>query len=140
MSQSSNKAERIRSLALFRAASDEAVDHLSSAIDEVSIDAGTTVINQGRRHSEGYAVSEGTAEVLVDGEVVAEIGAGEMFGELALLDGAPASATVRAKTAMSLMVIPNNHFDQIMDDNPAMVKEIAKELAGRLRAMDERAL
>lgn len=139
MADGSPKIDRIKNLPLFKAANAQALEHLASAIDEVNVVAGQVIINQGRRHNEGYAVASGTAEVLVDDAIVAEIGEGEMFGELALLDGAAASATVRAKTDMSLMVIPHNRFDQIMDDNPGMVKEIAKELAGRLRAMDQRA-
>ena len=47
------------------------------------------------------------------------------------------SATVRAKTEMKVLLIPYNRFDQVMDENPAMVKGIARELARRLRAMDE---
>jgi CRP-like cAMP-binding protein len=128
------KATRIQAISFFRDADKKALEHLESAADEVNVPAGHTLIAQGHMHNEGMIVEQGTAEVVIDGNVVAEIGEGQIIGELALLAPGPATATVRAKSDMTLLVIPFNRFDQIMDDNPAMVKAIAQELAGRLRA------
>lgn len=132
------KATRIQALSFFRQADKKALEHLESAADEVNVPAGHTLIEQGHIHNDGMIVEQGTAEVVIDGSVVAEIGEGQIIGELALLARGPATATVRAKTDMTLLVIPFNRFDQIMDDNPAMVKGIAHDLAARLRAMDAR--
>lgn len=130
------KMARIHGLPLFRSAGPKALEHIASAAEEVTIKAGQILITQDHLHNEGLIIERGTAEVLVDGEVVAEIPEGEMIGELALFDRGPASATVRAKTEMDVLLIPYNRFDQILDENPAMVKSVAKELARRLRAMD----
>ena len=132
------KGARIQAIGLFRNATKKALDHLESAADEVTVSAGSTLIEQGHNHNEVLIIESGTAEVFVDGEAVAEIPAGEMLGELAALDPGPASATVRAKTDLELLVIPINRFAQILDDNPDMVRELAKELAARLRAADAR--
>ena len=130
------KVARIHGLPLFRDADKKALGHLASAVDEVTIDAGHTLISQGHNHTEGFVIEQGQAEVVVDGEVVAEIPAGEMIGELGMFIRGPASATVRAKTDMTVLVLPYNRVDQILEENPAMVLGVAKELAGRLRAMD----
>lgn len=132
------KVARIQAISFFRNADKKALEHLESAADEVTVPAGHILIEQGHHHNEGMIVENGTAEVLLDGAVVAEIAEGEVIGELAMLDRGPATATVRAKTGMTLLVIPFNRFDQIMEDNPAMVKAIAHDLAIRLRAMDAR--
>ncbi len=132
------KVARIKAISFFRDADRKALEHLESAADEVSVPAGHVLIEQGHNHNEGLIVEAGTAEVVIDGNAVAEIGAGEIIGELALLARGPATATVKAKTDMTLLVIPFNRFDQIMNDNPAMVKGIARDLAARLRAMDAR--
>ena len=132
------KIERIGKLPLFASAGRAALATVAEAADEVSVAAGHVLITQGHRHGEGFVIEQGTAEVEIDGEVVAEIPEGEMIGELGLLDPGPATATVRAKTDLTLLVIPANRFDQIMDQNPDMVKAIARELATRLRAMDAR--
>lgn len=132
------KVARIGTLALFANADRKSLATLASVADEVMVEAGHTLITQGHHHGEGFVIERGTAVVEVDGEVVAEIPEGEMIGELGLLDPGPASATVKAKTDMTVLVIPSNRFDQIMDENPAMVKAVARELAARLRAMDAR--
>ena len=75
--------------------------------------------------------------VLIDGDVVAEIGEGEVVGELALFTHNPvATATVVAKTDVVAYAIPYNRFDQILDENPQLTKAIAKQLASRLVSMD----
>ena len=85
-----------------------------------------------------YVIESGTAEVLIDGESVAEIPEGEMIGEIGLLVRGAASATVVAKTPMSLMVIPHQRFEQILGETPGLGIAIARELAQRLQATDAR--
>ncbi|MDH3678795.1 MAG: cyclic nucleotide-binding domain-containing protein [Acidimicrobiia bacterium] len=131
------KIARLKSVGLFAGADDTALRHLASAADEVHVAAGTVIISEGHHHSEGYIIAEGTASVLIDGEEVAEIGVNEVFGELGLFGGHPtASATVAAKTDVAAFVIPYNLFDQVLDDNPQLLKAIVRQLAERLRATD----
>jgi CRP-like cAMP-binding protein len=130
------KEARLLELPLFREADSRAIRHLASAADEASVPAGQTLIQQGRRHHEGFLIERGTAVVEVDGEKIAEIPAGEMVGEMGFFVRGPASATVKAKTEMELLVIPYNRFDQILDDNPRLLRAIANELAVRLVATD----
>ncbi len=132
------KGERIRKLSFFRNLDGKALDHLESAADEVTVSDGHVLIEQGKNHNEMLIIEAGGAEVLVDGEVVAAVPAGELLGELGLLDRGPATATVRAKGDTTLMVLPYNRCDQILEENPALVLEIARDLAARLRAMDAR--
>jgi len=132
------KVTRIQGLPMFKNADVLACKHVAAAADIVEVDAGQNLIVAGQLNHEAYVVESGTAVVLVNGEEVAEISEGEMIGELGLLDRGAATATVKTKTAMSLLVIPYNRFGQILDDNPSLVLEMAKELAQRLRAMDAR--
>ena len=132
------KIARLRTVALFADASTTALRHLASAADEISVKTGSNLIVQGRQHNEAYVITSGTVKVTVDGEEVAEIGDNELVGELSLFGHGPASATVTASSDVTALTIPNNRFDQIMDDNPALTKTIAKHLAGRLHAMDAR--
>ncbi len=131
------KIERLRGIPFFADADDQALEHLMSAADEVRVSAGQDLIDEGHHYGEGYVVVSGTIGVWVGGNEVAEIGPGELIGELALLTrDVVSSATVVAKTDVELLVIPYNRFDQILDDNPALVRAIATQLAHRLRAMD----
>jgi CRP-like cAMP-binding protein len=132
------KEARLLAVPLFAKADHAALRHLASAADEVSIEAGHTLIEQGHQNHEIYVIEEGMATVEIDGTEIAEITAGEFVGELGFFVQGPATATVRAKTAAELLVIPYNRFDQILDDNPSLVRAIAAELAARLHATDAR--
>ncbi len=135
--QSDAKIDRLRSIELFKHADKKALTHLASAADEATLSAGTRLLTEGHLHNEGYVIVSGSVEVTVGGDVVAEIPAGELIGELALLTAkSVASATVTATTETSVLVIPYNRFDEILDDNPALTKAIATQLANRLIKMD----
>lgn len=132
------KAERIKSVGLFAACGGKEIERLMSIIDTVDIGAGTELFREGRREHYAYVIESGTAEVLIDGKIIAEIPAGEMVGEVGLLSPGPASATVRAKTAMSLLAIPHQQFDTVLEDTPGLALAMARELAQRLHAIDQR--
>lgn len=132
------KIARLRSLELFKNADKKALEALGAAADEATIQPGTKLMSEGHLHNEGYVIVSGSVEVAVGGKVVAEIPAGELIGELALLTTkSVASATVTAKTETSVLVIPYNRFDKILDDNPTLTKAIAVQLANRLIKMDQ---
>lgn len=130
------KEIRLQGLPLFKNANKEAISNLASAADEVTVPAGQTLIAQGHASNEMYVIESGTASVLIDGKEVAEIPAGEMFGELAFFVTGPATATVAAKTQLTVLIIPHNRFDVILNTNPDLVRGIASELAKRLHATD----
>lgn len=132
------KRERLKGLSLFQDADDDALDHLTSAVDEVNVDAGYALIREGHHHSEMFVLASGSAEVAIGGTSVATIPAGEFVGELAFFHQGPASATVTTTERSEILIIPFNRFDQILNDNPQMVRSIAKELAERLQATDLR--
>ena len=132
------KEARLAGLPLFKGADEKAIRHLASAADEVSINAGQTLIQQGHHHHEGYVIEQGTAAVEVAGAEIAEIPSGQFVGERGFFVRGPATATVRAKTEMDVLVIPYNRFDQILEDNPKLLRGIADELAARLAATDAR--
>ena len=133
---SNPKEARLLELDLFKNASKEALEHLASAADEVTVKAGTALTRQGHNHHEIYVIESGTASVQIEGNEVAEIPEGEFVGEVGFFLSTPATATVTAKTEMSVLVIPYNRFDQILNDNPDLVRAMVHELADRLRETD----
>ena len=132
------KLDRLQGAPLFSGCDKKALGRLASAIDIVEVEAGRTLIKQGSIHHEAFVIESGEAEVLVDNEVVATIPAGEMIGEIGLLTRGQASATVKARTQMSLLIIPHQRFDSIAHDTPGIGMALATELAKRLQATDAR--
>lgn len=132
------KEARLLALDLFKEADHKALRHLAEASDEVTVAAGHVLIEQGHNHNELYVLESGTASVMIEGNEVAEIPPGEFVGDLGFFVTGPATATVTAKTELEVLVIPYNRFDQILDDNPALVRAVANELAERLHDTDAR--
>lgn len=130
------KIVRLRQISLFQNSTDEGLLHLAQAADEIDVPAGTQIIAQGQHNREASIIVSGSVDVMVDGDHVATIPAGEIVGELGLFGLGPSTATVTAAEDTTILTIPYNRFDQILEDNPSMGIELARELAGRLYNMD----
>lgn len=131
------KIQRLREIDVFAEAKDRVLERLVAASDEIEVPAGSNLIVSGHHYGECYVVMSGTVSVLVGGKEVAEVSEGGILGELAFLTrDFMASATVVAKTSLSLLVIPYNRLDTVLEENPELVRSMAAQLAARLRVMD----
>jgi CRP/FNR family cyclic AMP-dependent transcriptional regulator len=106
----------------------------------MSVKAGTTLCDEGDVGQTFYFILSGTASVLRRGRKQAEITAGGYFGELALLDRLPRSATVRAATDMELVAIEQRDFNKILKESPSTTRKLLVATASRLRNADTRAI
>ncbi len=131
-----SKLERLQAAPFFAGCGRKELERLGAIIDTVDVKAGYELFRQGSRSHYAYVVESGTAEVSIDGEVIAELGEGEMIGEVGLLVRRSASATVVARTPMTLLVIPHDQFEEVLKNTPDMGIAIARELARRLQSAD----
>ncbi|NYE36980.1 MFS family permease [Nocardioides cavernae] len=86
------------------------IEQLARHLGTLDLAAGAQVFAQGDVGDRYYVVESGAADVVGDGRVVATLGPGEGFGEIALLRAAPRSATVRARTGVRLRTLDAHHF------------------------------
>jgi CRP-like cAMP-binding protein len=93
-------------------------------------------VNEGRRGHEFYVLLDGKAEVIHGGEQVAVLGPGQHFGELALLDPAPRSATVRMATDGEVLEITQHAFFELLEEVPILGRRLLAGLARRLHDLD----
>lgn len=100
------------------------------------VEPGGVVIAQGEPHDHVHVILEGSAEIDVNGRVVEELGEGGIFGEMALIDATPSSATVRAKTPLKIASINERRFLFLVQQHPTFAIELMKVLAARLRHMN----
>ena len=106
-----------------------AVGRLAS---RVSIPKGSTLVQQGHAGREFLVVLDGTVEVHIDGDVVATCGAGQFFGEIALLEHGARTATVVATTDVVVDVINKSEFATLLADHPQIGDALRAAMAERL--------
>ncbi len=109
------------------------------ALEEVTVPAGRVLCEEGTIGREFFLIVEGTAAVKRNGRKVATLGPGDYFGELALLDRRPRSATVVSETEMLLLVLGQRQFNGVLDAVPALARKMLAAMATRLREADARA-
>jgi hypothetical protein len=98
---------------------------------------GDVIIRQGDRADYVFNMTEGVAEVVVDGVAVGRIGDGEIFGAMAALTQTDRSATVRAKTACSVVKVPKEQFTELIRSNPATIHGLLVDMANSIVNLNE---
>jgi len=109
---------------------------LKSAVQKKS-PAGTKIVEERKGGVGFYLILEGKAEVVREGEKLAELDAGNFFGELGVIDGAPRTADVVAMTDTSCLVITQWAMKSLIENHPEIAQGMLEELVRRLRATDE---
>jgi CRP-like cAMP-binding protein len=128
--------DRLRKVPLFSACADDELQVIYDHTNEVNIRAGDVLATEGRSGREFVVILEGTAKVLVGGREVATLQPGDFFGEVALLDGGPRTATVVAETEVRAEVSSKQEFDELIERAPHLARNLLVGLARRLRAAD----
>lgn len=98
---------------------------------------GDVIIAQGDRAHFVFNMTSGVADVLVDGVQVGRISAGEIFGAMAALTHADRSATVRARTACSVVKVPTNQFAELIRSNPGTIQSLLSDMANSIVSLNE---
>src|SRR3954453_21713344 len=96
-------ANKLGQIPLFSDLSEDDVRALATYADEVTVSQGKHLVDEGGYAYDRFAMVEGTAQVIVGGDVVAELGPGDFFGEAGVLEKQQRNATVVAKTRMRLV-------------------------------------
>lgn len=130
-------AQQLAGLPLFSACSGRDLQRLAKAADELQVASGTQLTVQGGVGREAFVILEGTATVAKDDVVAAELGPGDYFGELALLDGGPRTATVTAATDMTVLVLSKPAFNAVLDEIPTLAHKLLIATARRLRESEQ---
>ena len=128
--------ELLAQVPLFAGLSKKDLREVSGSATRLNLSQGRELTHQGGRGYEFIVVLEGTVDVLIDGNLVATCGAGEFFGEMALLDDRPRTATVIAKTDVIVDVIGRPEFSVLLADHPQIDKQLRSAMDRRL-AEDE---
>jgi CRP/FNR family transcriptional regulator, cyclic AMP receptor protein len=138
MATQSTYLEQLATVPLLSSFSKRELTKVARAADEVTVKAGRQVVVEGKVGHECFVILAGEASVSREDHVIATFRAGDHFGELALLDGGPRTATVTATTDLDLLVIGQRQFLGLLEELPGLSRKILATLAGQIRRLDDR--
>ena len=124
---------------LFSTSSAKDLRTIRKALEEVTVPPGRLLCEQGTIGQEFFLIVDGQASVKRNNRKVATLGPGQYFGELALLDRRPRSASVTSDTDMTLLVLGQRQFNGILDSVPPLSRKLLSATATRLREADDKA-
>ena len=118
---------------LFRGLDAAGLAAIASAAIEVDFPAERVIARQGEIGTGFFVIVDGSVRVVRDGETVAHLGAGDFFGELSVLDGAPRNAQVVAERPAVCLALASWDFERVLRDQPGVALAVLRVVAGRLR-------
>ena len=115
---------QLKRIPLFSDASDEELSRVAIFAESKEIPKGEVVIEEGGYSRELLAIEDGKAEVTREGEHIADLGPGELFGEAGMLDDEMRSATVTAKSRLKLISLRHFEVKRLKKDAPDVYRRI----------------
>jgi CRP-like cAMP-binding protein len=128
--------EHFSRIPLFSGVSKKGLRAIVAAADEFTVKPGKELVREGEHGRHLYVVVEGSVKVVRDGRTVATLGPGDFFGELALISGAPRTATVTAEEESTLMVLDPRRFEVVMAEEPQVAKAVLATMGDRVRLLE----
>jgi CRP-like cAMP-binding protein len=126
---------RLSQVPIFSECTKRELTIIGRAAKEVSHREGTVIAREGERGVGLFLILEGQCNVSIGGKTKAKLGPGDFFGEVALLDGGPRTATVTALTPVRLVGITGWVFRGLLMEHPSIALKTLEAVAGRLRAV-----
>ncbi len=111
------------------------IELFRNSTDTQNYAAGEVIFHKGDPGSQMYAVQDGTVEIRVGDRVIQTHGPGDIFGEMALIDSQPRSATAVAATDCRLVPIDERRFMFLVQQTPFFAIQVMRVMADRLRRL-----
>ena len=131
------KVELLEAMQTFDGCTRQQLKRLARHLEEVRVPSGEQVVTEGSPGYHAFVLAEGLAHASIAGERIGTIQPGSFFGEIALLDGEPRTATVTTALPSRLLVFDRSAFDVLIRTAPTVASRVIREMAARLRHADE---
>jgi CRP/FNR family cyclic AMP-dependent transcriptional regulator len=126
------KLELIKRVPLFSGCSKRELGEIAGIADELGIDEGTELTREGATGQEFFVLIDGSADVRRKGRKINTLGAGDFLGEIALITGAPRTATVTTTAPSRMLVVTARDFRSLLRHMPSLQIKVLEALASRL--------
>jgi CRP-like cAMP-binding protein len=124
-------ASRLKQIPLFQDVPDDELGQIATFAQEVSVEQGRELVREGDFSYEFMAIEDGEAEVSRHGEHLADLGPGDFFGEIGLLEKTLRTATVTAKTPMLLITLTGWDLKRMERHIPEAIERVRAALEDR---------
>ena len=125
-------AKKLESIPLFEKLSRKDREKVARWADEVDVPTGYRLLDQGRLPHEFFLVEEGTVEVTKDGAHLTNLGPGDFFGEIAILEHDRRTASVVASTPVTAIVMLARDFESMAAELPEVAEQIHAAIRERM--------
>lgn len=129
--------ERLGNIELFSELTGKEIKKVASYMTTIDVRAGRDLTVQGTVGREFMIIAEGEASVRRNGRLIATLGPGDFFGELAVIAGVPRTATVTAETKMVVEALNRREFSSLLDESPKLSRKILVGAVKRLHDLEE---
>jgi CRP/FNR family transcriptional regulator, cyclic AMP receptor protein len=129
------KVEALGRAPLFQGLSRADLVRLARVTEDVEVPAGTALCREGQLGQEFFVIVDGEAAVTRRGRRLAMQRPGDFFGEIALLENIPRTATVTASTPLRFFVLTGPSFRRLLDEAPNVERKVLRALARRVVAL-----
>jgi CRP-like cAMP-binding protein len=131
--------ELIREVPIFEHLSKRDLERLAKSFHERTFAPGETIAREGQSGVGFFVIESGDASVTREGEQLATLGAGNYFGEIALIDDGARTATVTANSQLKCYGLTSWEFRPLVEENASIAWELLQVMAKRLRVAEQRA-
>jgi len=131
------KADALARCPFFAGLSRGELIELAKVTEDLEVDEGKLLTREGQSGSEFFVIVEGEVSVTKDGEEIRRLGPGDFFGEIALLEDTPRTATVTAATPLRFFVLTRQAFRSMLAHQPEIEDKVTAALEERVRAGSE---
>jgi CRP-like cAMP-binding protein len=126
-------AKPLAALELFKDCDERELVKVQSLMTKLEVAAGRVLTRVDDRGHEFFIISAGQAEVRRDDQLLARLGPGSFFGEMALLDGGVRTATVIAATPLEVYVLSEREFRKLLASSTTVANNMLRVMSRRLR-------
>ena len=121
---------------LFGGVGKKGINAIANQARVVNHPAGREIVEEGGGAAAFHLIRSGTASVQVGDKRRPDIGPGDYFGEISLIDGLPRSASVKAETPLTTISLLSWHLHSLLDEHPEIARQLLKVMCARLRAAE----
>ena len=129
-----SRVEQLRKVPLFGTCTDRQLEFIATRVEELDFPTGKVLCEEGQSGGDFFIVLSGTADVRRRGNTINRMKVGDFFGEIALLDQGPRSATVVTTSPMRALVLGPGQFQDILYQDAEIARQMLYAVTKRLRA------